>query len=50
MIELKQHVETLISSASKANDSNEAMRFAQAALNAAQAIHVLHSTETAKAA
>ena len=50
MIELKQHVETLISSASKTKDSNDAMRFAQAALNAANAIAVIYHVETAKAA
>lgn len=38
MIELKKHVETLIARAANAPRSEEAMRFSQAALNAANAM------------
>lgn len=38
MQKLQAHVETLIKRASSANDSGDAMRFSQAAVNAANAI------------
>lgn len=38
MTESKKHIEDLIAKAAKAQDSGDAMRFAQAALNAANAI------------
>lgn len=38
MTEMKKHVETLIEQAAKAKDSGDAMRFAQAAVNAANAM------------
>lgn len=38
MEEWKKHVEALIKKAAEATDSADAMRFAQAALNAANAI------------
>lgn len=36
--ELKKHVESMIEKAAKARDSADAMRFSQAALNAANAM------------
>jgi hypothetical protein len=39
----KKHVETLIEKAAKADRAGDAMQFAQAALNAANAIGVLSS-------
>lgn len=41
MTEMKKHVETLIEQAAKTEDSGDAMRFAQAALNAANAMCAL---------
>jgi len=41
MQDLKKHVETLIAEAAKAKDSGDAMRFAQAAVNAANAMCAL---------
>jgi len=41
MDELKKNVETMIAKAAKAEDSGDAMRFAQAALNAANALAVI---------
>lgn len=38
MTEMKKHVEDLIAKAAGASDSGEAMKFAQAALNAANAM------------
>lgn len=38
MSEMKNHVETLIDKSAKSQDSGDAMRFAQAALNAANAM------------
>jgi len=38
MTEMKEHVEALIKKAGEANTPDEAMKFAQAALNAANAI------------
>lgn len=38
MSDLKKHVEDMISEAAKAKDSQDAMRFSQAALNAANAM------------
>ena len=41
MTELKQHVESMIDKAAKADKSEDALRFSQAALNAANAVAVL---------
>ena len=41
MEELKKHVETLIAASCLAHDSADAMRFSQAALNAANAMIAL---------
>lgn len=41
----KKHVEDLIAKAAKAEDSADAMRFSQAALNAANALIGLHCAE-----
>ena len=38
MTDQKQHIESLIAKAADAKDSNDAMRYAQAALNAANAL------------
>lgn len=38
MSEMKKHVESMIEKAAKADDSADAMRFSQAALNATNAI------------
>lgn len=38
MTEMKKHVEALIEKSAKANDSGDAMRFSQAAVNAANAM------------
>lgn len=43
---MKDHVETLIRKAAEAHDSGDAMRFAQAALNAANAALGLVSYES----
>lgn len=45
MADNKQNVETLIEKAAKANDSADAMRFSQAALNAANAMCSLAVTK-----
>lgn len=41
--ELLKHVDHLLNRASKADDSGDAMRYAQAALNAANAVLTLQS-------
>lgn len=38
MTDMKEHVKTLIEQAAKAKDSGDAMRFSQAAVNAANAM------------
>jgi hypothetical protein len=47
MTELKKHVEALIAAASNAKDSGDAMRFSQAAVNAANALRQLNDTHIA---
>lgn len=42
MSDIKSKVEQLITKAADAKESNDAVKFAQAALNAAQAMHVLN--------
>jgi hypothetical protein len=44
MTDLKKHAESMISKASAAEKSEDALRFSQAALNAANAIRQLHET------
>ena len=44
MNELKKHVETMIAKAAKADKSDDAMKFSQAALNAANAMCSLRVT------
>lgn len=41
MDDLKKHVETMIAKSAEAKDSGDAMRFSQAALNAANAMCAL---------
>jgi len=48
MTEMKTNVETLIKKASEAAEPDHAMKFAQAALNAANAMCCLKSLEAAK--
>lgn len=48
MSELKAHVKTLVSKASQADKSEDAMRFSQAALNAAHAAQVLELVKAEK--
>lgn len=43
--EMKKHIETLIAKAAKADLPNEAMQYAQAASNAAQAVLTFISAE-----
>lgn len=45
MTELKKHVETLIEKAAKADKPDDAMKFAQAALNATNSILGLEAIE-----
>lgn len=42
-----KHVETLVAKAADSGDSNEAMRFSQAACNAANALSAVRSNERA---
>jgi hypothetical protein len=50
MSDLKKHIEILVKKAAEAHDSADAMRFAQAALNAANALCGLSSPEVVEAA
>jgi len=45
MTEMKKHVETMVKQAVEAKDSGDAMRFSQAALNAANAMCALGTAE-----
>ena len=45
---MEKHVETLVKKASEATSADEAMKFAQAAYNAANAMCALASSKTIK--
>jgi hypothetical protein len=49
MSELRKCIETLMKKAADANDFDAAMRFSQAALNAAHALQILADLEADKA-
>lgn len=49
MKDLKKHVETLVAQAAQAKDSGDAIRFAQAALNAANAMCALGTAAKSQA-
>lgn len=48
MSDLKKHVEKMIGKAAKGATADEAMKFSQAAVNAANAMCALKSSETIK--
>lgn len=48
MSDMKEHVEKMIEKASKADDAGEAMKFSQAAVNAANAMCALKAATQTK--
>lgn len=46
MTDLKKHVDNMIEKAAKADDSADALRFSQAALNAANALLAMANTHS----
>ena len=45
MNDMRNHVETLVDKAGKSGDANDALKFSQAALNAANAMCALNTAE-----